>query len=161
MHSTEAASVTAIRYLAIFLLPITIAVLLQYGTHSLRVAIHQENSELFTLLSSSSAEARTAILISMADDNEFALKDWLYWLFAGSIVLTGALSGFLIPVTSTDQRAVNMLTTMVCGFCTAKIVIGFWHMSWIEFGGWLGVGFVCAAIVIVSRGVLRKRALIA
>lgn len=151
---------TSLRYLAIFLLPVIIAVLLFYGTFSLREAEVQESRELFERLSAASAEERSAILLSMTRDNQVGLKDWLYWLFSGSIVLTGAVCGFFVPINSTDRRTVNMLTTLVCGFCFANIAIGFWRMRWNEFSVLLFASIICAVVVIASRRALRKRALV-
>ena len=71
-------------------------------------------------LVSESAETRAAMLLKMAEEDGSTPNIQLYWIFGGSIIFTGFLSGFLVSLTSDSNRVVNMLTVLVGGFCTAK-----------------------------------------
>lgn len=75
---------------------------------------------------------------------------------AGSIAAGMSILQCLVPVYATPQALVNFWTTMVVGYCLARLSIGFAHLDWMQFWTWVGLGLLACFIILKVRQVLAR-----
>lgn len=144
---------TLLRFVLIFTVPIIFALLLDVGTFPYRAAAHQEASELLYNMITADTEVRAAYIETVLAEDKIQLSRLLDWFFAGAIVVGAVIFTMIIPVTYSIKRTVDLLTTMVVGFCTAKIIFGFGGMDWPDFAIWMGLGLAGALTITAIRNV--------
>ena len=140
-----------IRYCMIFTLPIGLALLLHFSTLQYRADAYQEATEWINSVLRWDNEAQGNPFDSLATGQRFQTGHWLDWVCAGTVIVGVAISAMLIPQNASVNRKANLLTTMVCGFCFAKLTVGFCGMRWTEFGIWMVAGLSVAVIIASIR----------
>lgn len=96
-------------------------------------------------------ETRKEALEGGTEGQHLWLAERLDRLFAGAIIMGSMISALIVPIGATSKRTVDLLTTMVFGFCAANLVIGFNYMRWSKFAVWLAAGLICAVAVVAVR----------
>ncbi len=141
------------RYLTIFAIPIFFATAAHYGTLTPRTEAQQNAIAWMNAASSADAEIRKSAYEALHTGALTTGFQWISYVFGASIILGSAATAFLIPVGSSADRALNLIATIVGGFCCAKL-IGLMSMGWVEFGIWMAIGVVCALAIAKLRGAL-------
>ena len=144
----------AFRYVLIFTLPIAIALVLYYATTSLRMDAHQNAWKWLDAALSTDADTRDAANKGLQSGEISPSLKLLNYISTASIILGAFMSALLVPVGSSVNRSVNLISAMVIGFCFTKMIVGFSYLGWVEFSLWLVIGFGGALVVTKLRGAL-------
>jgi hypothetical protein len=144
----------ALRYLLLFLLPMSSIWLIEYATFPLQEELRlQARDWLNRALSSDPEVSRDAYRsVGSADFHELSWR--VEWFFRGGIALSVVIFSFLIPRRSKSSTESNLLTVMCASFVIAKATGGLHQLSWPELSGVLLTGLMAAILLmrVRSRG---------
>lgn len=91
------------------------------------------------------------------EQNRFKYLAWLDRMATIFIVGGFCVLALLVPPNSSARAKANLLTTLVIGFCAAKLLVGFNYMQWSEFFVPAIIGFAGAFAIVLARGSLGRQ----
>jgi hypothetical protein len=147
----------AIRYLSIFLMPLLAAVVLFYATTPLRIEVLRQSAEFLHDISTLKVDELAQSLLQQSDTNWVEAFNRLHLLTIGTILATGGIAATFIREGDSDQRRLNLLTTLVAGFAFAHLFIQFGFLKWWELGLWVIASLIVAVGILGVRAFLSKK----
>jgi hypothetical protein len=147
----------AIRYLSIFLLPVLAALVLFYATTPLRIEVLRNSAEFLNAISTLTVDELAQYLLQKSETKVVEAFNQLRLLAIGTILATGGITALFIREGDSDQRRLNLLTTLVAGFAFAHLIIQFGFLKWWEFSLWVIASLIVAAVILWVRAIRGKK----
>tara|TARA_R110002033_G_scaffold166846_1_gene205692 strand:- start:700 stop:1161 length:462 start_codon:yes stop_codon:yes gene_type:complete len=140
-----------VRFLFVILIPLLAALLLFYGSFSLRTEANHISNEWLSLALSSNEQDRGAAFAAVDNEQHAKIFTRIEYLSVFTILLASFVCAMIIPTDLPSKPKLNLLATMVVGLGAAQLVIGFGYMNWLDFGKAAVVGSILSGLVVWFR----------
>ena len=117
------------RYALLFMLPVLLAVLLEYLTLPMQEHVRAQASDWINRAASPNPDVAATARAELPGHDMLGAISRLDWLFLGSVFSGVIAVSFLIPTRLIASKGINLLTAIILGFAAARFFFGFYRLA--------------------------------